>query len=288
MLKQYHTGNIVAIHNGLTVLDCWQCGYKHLDPLPDYAEIEDYYAQDKFYNGGNNTPDWFIKESVEHSMGLWEPCYDYQIERLNTSLPLLDVGTGCGWFVHYYQYWNQAWGIEPSQSAREAYGMGGYIYPDRATFLAQHGWLAPLNVRMALVLEHLVDPYLEIMQYRELLGTEGRFMVIVPNDFSRLQKKIGGYHWVSKVHLNYFNQDSMTRLLRRAGLKVIDVSVTAPIELNILKGRDYRNDDALGRQCHNERLEFERKWRRKAFQYYKVLYKLLGYGRELIITAERN
>jgi len=288
MISKPHAGHIVAVHNGLTVLDCWQCGYKHLDPLPSEREVESYYRDDQFYQGGNNTPDWFTKEANEHELGLWNTCYDYQCELLDTSLPLLDVGTGCGWFVRHYQYWNKAWGIEPSVSAREIGGIGNYIYPDRNAFLAKRGWVVPMNIRMALVLEHVVDPYREIVRYMGHLGREGKMMVVVPNDFSGLQRKIGGHHWISKVHINYFNEEGIRGLLAKAGLKTVHVSTTYPIERNILKGRDYRGDDALGRQCHMERLQFEKKHGTRAFIYYHLLYKLFGWGRELIVVAKKG
>jgi SAM-dependent methyltransferase len=283
-----HTGQIVATHNGLTVIDCWKCGYKHLDPLPSEREVESYYAEDQFYNGGNGVSDWLHQEIKEHNAGLWTPRHDYECGLIDTSLPLLDVGAGAGWFVRHYQYWNKAWGIEPSYSARAISEVGDCLYPNYPAFLAEHGWQSPINIRMALVLEHLVDPVREVIRYTKHLGREGRLLVVAPHEFSNLQKRVGGYQWIVKPHLNYFDQKGITRVLTDAGLTVERVGATAPMELFVLAGKDYRKDAALGRQLHLKRLAFEKRFGARAFGFYTMLYKLFGWGRALIVVAKRG
>jgi 2-polyprenyl-3-methyl-5-hydroxy-6-metoxy-1,4-benzoquinol methylase len=72
---------------------------------------------------------------------------------------------------------------------------------------------------MSHVAEHLVDPVTVLRDVRTKLSPGGLLYVAVPN-IESLQFKIFGKHWDAinpLVHMQYFNEASLTRLLRSAG-----------------------------------------------------------------------
>lgn len=287
------------VGDSICIIDCDLCGYAHQYPLHD---VETYYEQDYFY-ANHAPPDWFKKVKTEHEEGLWRSAYKYQVSLLNSDLDIIDVGCGAGWFLDYWRKSNisgvkgLAFGVEPSQMARDRAGemVNGFIYPSLEKLLetvvvAQRG----ANVRMSLLLEHLPNAIEVIEQYIPLLGKEGRLMIIVPNDFSPLQERIGKFHFVSPVHMNYFTPDSLQDLLQGIFEKQekvhiqIDKHATFPMELFELLGVHYIGNDTIGRKCHRARLLFEKYFGGLAFELYKWLFSKYGWGREMMFVVNQK
>ena len=276
-----HHGPVLAERGELTVIDCEACGYAHLHPLrfPKAGELY----------GEHAPPDWFDKVRREHEEGWWRPAYDHQVRLLKDAWTLVDWGAGAGWFVHHWldQYRGVGIGIEPSEDARKAARVPEYLFPDVGR--ARERYELPLGTtaaRASLVLEHLVNP--RVFLRGMVSHADARIMVVVPNEFSPLQRRVGGDWFVNRVHLNYFNPWSLRGLFSQAGLRVVHEGATFPMELFILTGKDYRGDDALGRECHALRLKFERKLGRLAFLLYGLMYRAAGWGRELVFVGEKT
>ena len=162
-------------------------------------------------------------------------------------------------------------------------------------------------VRMALLLEHLPDPRAFIIEARqkfcnfdaEMLPIRGsvskhalsKIMLIVPNERNPLQKLVErsvGYSWyVQRPHINYFTKNSIKRLLHTCGFRTVFQTGTFPMELLYLRGYKYIGNDAIGQRCHQIRLDFERRYGKRAFDLYHLLYTVLGWGRETIIIGEK-
>ena len=280
-------GRIVAKKDDLQVIDCAVCGHAHLNPIPEERKLREYYDNDRFY-AEHSPSDWLLKEAREFNAGYWNPGYDYQLDLL-PSLPILDVGSGIGAFLK--RAYDKGWfgiGVEPSASARKVISCQNLFRDiEGAEFIYKISEIK-MNVRMALVLEHIPEPVEFVQQYAKYLRASGKMIVIVPNEFSPLQKRIKGNHFVSNVHINYFNPEGLRRVMRDAGLSVVHESATFPMELFVLAGIDYRNNDALGRKVHMARLRFEKSVGKKAFRLYEYLYKKYGWGRELIFVGSKQ
>ena len=41
-----HVGEVLASDNGFDVIDCQQCGFKHITPIPTVDELESVYKHD--------------------------------------------------------------------------------------------------------------------------------------------------------------------------------------------------------------------------------------------------
>jgi 2-polyprenyl-3-methyl-5-hydroxy-6-metoxy-1,4-benzoquinol methylase len=137
--------------------------------------------------------------------------------------PLLDVGAYTGVFVEVAaaRGW-QAMGVEPSQwatSVAQARGLPVYQGTLDAEMLAGHRFDV---ITMWDVIEHLDDPAGEVAKARQLLNPGG-FMAIHTMDIDSLTARIMGrrWPWLMDMHIQYFSQETMSRLLRDQGLEVL-------------------------------------------------------------------
>ncbi len=278
-------GPRLAGRSGLQVRYCPECHFAHLEnsELP-----QDYYENDKFYKEFS-VPDWFLKESLEHKMGLWNSRYKFESDFLSKSYPLLDIGCGSGWFLAYWGYHGGlGYGIEPSDSARTWSRTRYQIYPNLETLKPR--LITPMHLRLSLVLEHIKDPRSFLKNYLHLLGDKGRLIVCVPNEFNPLQNQLRdkyGDWFVQAPHLNYFSRASLRNLMLELGLRPVYEGASFPMELFALAGISYVGNDTLGRKCHLARLRLEKFWGPNIFKVYGLLYRKLGWGRESICVYEK-
>lgn len=287
----------LGCHNGLVVIHNPDRGYAHLHPLPDSDDIEAYYSDDQFYTT-HSPPDWLEKERREYQAGLWHSCFRYLYELVKelkerTDLfggkyymppSILDWGCGAGWWLDWL-YKNASrnhFGIEPSSMAR-AIRQAPYIYESPNDFIGRQFDVISLQ----LVLEHIAEPVGFLRSLDQWLTPGGKLLITVPNDFNPLQRRIGYYGFISKVHTNYFTPESLRHVLTEAGYRVCFQGATFPMELFVLMGWNYIGNDKLGRRCHRIRLRLERLFGWRIYKLYKRLYDRWGIGRELIVVAER-
>lgn len=283
-----HTGSVVATKGTLRVIDCVQCGYAHLDPLPDMATVAEYYKTD--YYGSDS---WFKKELAEHTRGLWDTAYRFQSQLLRkyNTYNVIDWGCGAGFFPMWFnqqlgKQFNQlmCFGIEPNDYARAYFGLH-YVRPDASMLPCE--MLG--NHRASLVFEHLVKPRVLLSQMK-MSSFGGKVLIIVPHDgpTNPLQIKLGEDNWwVDKAHINYFSPQGLTNLLEGMGLRVTYRGATFPMELlALMTGKDYRNDGVWGAKCHMFRLRFEKALGPMAFRLYHLLHTRLNWGRELLYVGE--
>lgn len=149
--------------------------------------------------------------------------------RLRQEAPgnrLLDVGFGKGYLMQVARaYGFEVYGVDGSQRLLDR------LSPFFGQRLAKH-WVGggpfPWGSFDALVLshvvEHLPNPRAALRQAREALNPGGVVYVAVP-DLGSVQFRVLGRRWNTihpLVHLQYFNQASLTRLLEDAGFEVVE------------------------------------------------------------------
>ncbi len=276
-----------------------EAGFWRVTPTPDFETLRelyrhDYYARDK--------PVYLEKTARE--LDYWRGLWRWRLERMARAIDgrpgrLLDVGASGGFFLDLAAElgWTVA-GVEPSvQSAayaRDRLGIelfNGYLeeyQAPTASFDAIH---------MALVLEHVRDPRAFLQTAMTLLRPGGVIWVETPNDFNRFQEAIVSQmdkpRWwiVPEHHLNYFDFDSLSRLLAQVGAEPIDRLASFPMELFPLMGLDYIGNDQNGAAAHAYRMAFERKLLRGDPDLLATLYRQLaaaGLGRTCCVLARRN
>lgn len=88
-------------------------------------------------------------------------------------------------------------------------------------------------------------------------------IIEVPNDYNPLQNVVKtvlekNEYWLHPpIHVNYFTFESLTDLLKNHGFEIVYRDTTFPLELFLLMGNDYIQNDALGKQKHIERINLE-------------------------------
>lgn len=296
---QDHEGPVVASDNGFDVIDCQQCGFKHITPIPTVEELErvyqhDYYKQEK--------P--LYLERYREDLDWWNMVYTRRYEALEQHLPanqrhMLDIGSGPGFFLlnGKERGW-QVKGVEPSvQAAEHSRELG--LDVENIFFSEQTapklGTFDAINI--GLVLEHIPGPAALLKLIHHQLNDNGLVCIIVPNDFNPFQLVLRDYlgfkpWWVAAPHhINYFDFDSLSNLVERCGFEVVHKESTFPIDMFLLMGDNYISSDELGRSCHTKRMNFEKAMNLSGAG--NVLTNLyselsqLGIGREVVIFARK-
>jgi 2-polyprenyl-3-methyl-5-hydroxy-6-metoxy-1,4-benzoquinol methylase len=161
------------------------------------------------------------------------------IEGRKESGNLLDVGSGCGFFLLAAQArgW-KAKGIEPSVQAVEFARRQGHLDVFSGS-LGEFGGNAKFDVITFInVLDHSALPWLEIEQVRGLLKPGGLIYLRFPNGFLHshiysLAYKLGLSKSLSKFlvfHMYSFTSIHIRRLLRDYGFIQITISNSLPSE----------------------------------------------------------
>ena len=295
-----HQGALVTRSKDYDVISCGVCGFRHVVPLPDPAALEAAYRE-AYYS--REKPD-FLAHAGEDREWLEIASRD-RLEIFERLLPrgarrLLDIGSGPGFFLKTAK--ERGWrvlGIEPSrQAAAHARELGvevaeGFFNADTAPGLGRFD-----VVHLNNVLEHVPNPAQIIQLARELVPSGGLICLNVPNDFSSFQAAARinlslREWWVAPPHhLNYFDFDSLSRLISRLGFAEAERTTTFPMEMFLLMGMNYTADSALGRSCHAQRKRFDLALEKAAlFETRRAFYRALaaaGLGREVVLVATKE
>lgn len=262
---QDHAGEAVATANGFDVIDCRQCRFKHVIPIPNEAALaqayqHDYYTQEK--------P--LYLERYREDLDWWNMVYAERFEILEQHLfvqqrYLLDIGSGPGFFLLSGQ--KRGWqvkGIEPSiQAVEHSQALGldvinGFFSEQTAPSLGSFD-----AINMGEVLEHIPDPMAFLKLVHRQLNDNGLVCIIVPNDFNPFQLLLRDHlgfkpWWVAPPHhINYFDFSTLSDLVERCGFEVVHKEATFPIDMFLLMGDNYVGNDELGRACHARRKALE-------------------------------
>lgn len=296
-----HAGIFLDSVNGFDVIECEVCGFAHVIPLRDEQQHAEFY-EEEFYQGKEN----YIKNhmqdlewwSIEHNEK-----YDFFDRQLaeRSSRRILDIGSGPGYFLKVGK--DRGWdvtGIEPGKPAYQfsTEELGLNIFNELFSTKNYKSFGKFDVIHMNNVLEHIPDPQQFLTFAYEILKTAGLICITVPNDYNPLQEIVVTYlkkdpWWlVPKEHVNYFDCKSLSRLMKRVGLKIIYATSSFPLELFILMGEDYIGNNKIGREIHNKRKKFDKAMAETNNTNLKrrIYNKLseLGLGREITIIGKKQ
>lgn len=292
-----HHGQVLVERGDYRVLDCDLCGFAHLEPVPDEVELQRYYA-DTFYT--DSKPDYIRR--FEEDLPWWRLQYTEWLDLVSAACEsggrkLLDLGCGPGFLLATARElgWDCS-GIDASpvavQYAREALGLNviqGFVEGDLGTAMYD-------AVVLNCVLEHVAAPRLLLERVWKCLKPGGITCVVVPNDFSVLQhaarEELDKTEWWVAVpdHINYFNYESLERLLARVGFQPVARTTNWPMEFFLLMGEDYVGDDAFGRRLHHKRVSLDLQLGKYAESERRRFYRSLaelGWGRDAVVIARK-
>ncbi len=305
-----HKGKVVAEKGEFKVIDCEVCRFKHLDPIPTEDEIAVFYKKKYFdlIKKGGRAPE--IRrltsggdEANSEQKWLESTLYNDIEHILTKNLPkgaknLYDIGCGTGDFLKYMigLGWSGI-GIEPSEDVGQVVANSELIIYNRSLeeFIAEYPEYKYASDAITLlnVLEHVHNPikFLQITK-KFLKPHSGVICVRVPNDFNELQiyaqiKLTKDLWWIATPdHINYFNIESLQKLLISLDFEIIYTSTDFPMEFFLFMGDKYVENPEIGHICHKKRVNFELSipdvLRRKIYQNLAKI----GIGRNCMVFAK--
>jgi len=232
-------GAVVATKDGRTIVECTACGYAHVHPMYSETELENYYAN--VFAESTPSHSWF--EKVQN------------ILRWKTHGDILDVGCWEGTQLEHFV--NAGWkctGLELNKKAAAISRSKGIdvLEISIADFFERCAGQSWDVINVAYVLEHIPRPMAFLNNVRQHLKPSGILVVEVPNEFNPLQlaylkrENIDPYWIFLPEHVNYFNKDSLERLVRGGGFTILHGESCFPMEMFLLMGDDYLKNKAVG------------------------------------------
>lgn len=292
-----HVGTVCDRSGEYSIITCEPCGFRHAVPLPEEPQLEDVYRDDYY----TQEKPRYLSEH-EEDLSWWRLCFRERLELFERHLDarrrhVLEIGSGPGTFLEVARGrgW-EATGIEPSRAAAD-YARARGLHVIEGFFTdALAADLTPVDVvHLSDVLEHVRDPAGMLHRAHRLLEPDGLIAVVVPNDYNPIQRALRDHQgfrpwWIAPPHhLNYFDFESLERLLERCGFELVERSCTFPIDWFLLMGDDYIDRPQVGRRCHARRKQFELALDTAELGDLKArLYRALaecGVGRQVFVTA---
>lgn len=173
----------------------------------DYEKYEPHF-KNIFYKIYNNLSGYFVKPTK-----------------------VLEIGCSRGTLLEIFKNHNwEVWGVEPSKSFWDAQAKG--IKVMGVDFLNAKFQ----DVRFDLIimnhtLEHLSNPLANLKKAYQILNKKGKIFIGVPN-FESWSSKISGPYWsylLPHEHTYHFTTVTLSKLLRKAGFKIIKVKTYSGI-----------------------------------------------------------
>ena len=306
-----HYGKILNKKNNYKIIDCRNCKFIHILPLPSEKNIINLYKK-KYYE---KIKPQYIKK-YEQEIDYWNLIFDEKLDYLETKIKrktksILDIGSGSGFFLKRAK--EKGWtinGVEPNYfAAKYSEKIGIPVITDFFQNIDIENMKKYDVINLFDVLEHVYNPTELLKKCHLLLKSRGIIVIEVPNDYNPLQKivqkslkkeeywltiltKSRNYNWASKIdHVNYFNFSSLKRLLAKLRFKVIYQQSSFPLELFLLMGDDYLKSEKIGKKIHQKRINLEmnlmidENMRIKKEIYEK--FAEIGIGRTAIIYAKK-
>lgn len=284
------------------VIDCPKCGFRHLDPIPEKDEIENFYESQYYQEGETRLRNFelsFEKEKREDRWAslAWKDRLQVFEEHIKQHpRRLLDVGCGNGFFLKFMK--KKGWevtGVEPSSVAYEcAKSLGSQVFNmTLEQFAGKDQSLIYDAINLKNVLEHVRNPGEILKICKSLLNQSyGIICVQVPNEFNLFQLQVEKVlnkpsYWVAiPDHINYFDFGTLERLLENMGFKVILRMADFPMELFLLMGDNYIENKGAGGKCHQKRMNFEMALPDDIRRRIYMKLASLGLGRSCIVYAK--
>jgi 2-polyprenyl-3-methyl-5-hydroxy-6-metoxy-1,4-benzoquinol methylase len=295
-----HSGELIETSNGFDVIECDECGFKHITPIPTEKFLKKYYKE----HFVKNRPKGFYKileEDYQWQKIFYEEKYDVFEKYINhENRTILDVGSGLGFFLKTGK--ERGWdvlGVEASLESVEYSIKHGIKVKNEYLNTDNYSSFGKFDViHMHEVIEHLPDPVRIIEIAREMLKPNGIICIVSPNEFNPLQEafisnsKIDKW-WISPPeHINYFDFSSIRMLLKNNGFDVLEQTSTFPLELFLNMGDNYIGNREVGRNIHKKRVNIETNLHRAGYEKFRrELYKKfseVGIGREFVVIAKAN
>jgi SAM-dependent methyltransferase len=248
-------------------------GYYEVVNKPSKESLQKYYKDTYYQAEQGHYSRQYSKDEIAYFQTISREMF-FNVSKLrgaqHRSGRMLDVGCGEGWPMK--EFFQNSWRVKGMDFSR--FGLEQFN-PELLPFFQQGDFNLLLKdeneqfdfVVLKHVLEHVLDVDETIENLKRLLRPEGILLIIVPNDFSRLQThlRLSGDlkkdFWVNEIeHLSYFQHESLDRVMSAHGLKNVLSSSDYPIDFDLFSpGHNYIEtwDRKVGKQANLKRVRLE-------------------------------
>lgn len=278
-------------------------------PLPSVEELNKFYAESYYQNPQSSSyqtsyPEWELRHKM-HKADVLMKVLSASAGRpfVATTDTFLDIGCGEGFVLaaasrsglQVTGFDFSEFGIRkfhPELLDRFKVGDAMELLDQVRAETRQFDFCSTINV-----LEHVIDHDRFLKAISSVCKTSSLIAMTVPNDFSRLQKRlqelnlIDREYWFSPpAHLHYFNTENLPGFLMQRGFEVVDMYSDFPIDLFLFHpGSNYITDPANGPDAHRARIEADLMLAESGDEPYLNLCRAMarcGLGRDFTVIAK--
>ena len=259
------------IGRDFNLVRCRRCGLVYVNPRLTESEPREIYEG----TFGESLDPAETLRIAEEEKRLYEDRFERrlaEIERYSAPGKILDIGSQFGFFLECARGrgW-ESYGVETArfsaEHARREFGLDIF-----------NGELAKANfpddyfrvVTMWHLLEHVPEPLALLKEVRRVLEKDELIGIETPNLESRRFKKLrdNWEHIRPHDHLYYFTEDTLTKLLNRAGFEVVSIK--------------FYSDTGIGRALQRARLNRIQKGFIRYYRYLKWLKWLIVFSKAIL------
>ncbi len=211
-------------HKGNKLVECIECGFIWLNPLPKREDIE------KAYNNAyeNTASSYFSK--VEKKLLRSKKRLRFMRKYLDkkNNIKFLDIGSNGGFMVEAARLRGyEATGIEIDpysvSYARKNYSNNTFFEGDIESYYEKNYKKKFDIIYCSEVIEHLIDVNNFIFLIKKLLHSNGIFFLTTPNirHWRRPKNLVTWDAYCPPDHCLYFDNNSIEKLLKKFDLKII-------------------------------------------------------------------
>jgi len=274
--------------------------FKFFFPYPNEIKLKEFYKKKYFSNSKNYNYNYkgYEKDYFNNFSKLQVLFLKKNIKRNFKELNLLDIGCGNGSFIKASSiYFKKVTGVDYSKK-NLIYKLNkncNFIEQDPEIYLKKK---LPFDIiTLNNVLEHVINPEKLLKLLYKNLNKNQYILIMIPSDFSELQKKIIKQerikkYWISyPEHQNYFNRYNFTKFIKKK-FKIIDTFGDFPVELFLfVKKLNYIQKKLLGKTVHEYRCKFLNycfnKNNEETLKLYKIFFNL-DIARDIIYLIKKK
>lgn len=265
--------------NPSEIVRCNRCDLVFFNPQPSQEYLAEFYSSQSGYmpSIADNL------QSFQRDPAAWKAIADFILTKVHQHLSeakgqrILDVGCAYGFFLQFArERCLDAYGVEVSEETSQ--------YARRHELSVKTGTLLEAAfddnffdiVTLNNVLEHTLNPVVELREVFRILKNRGIVFLAVPN-FGSLVAKADNFYWKMKSwpnHLFYFTESTLTAILRKTGFSILEVFTHQGES-------DYADDVRVIR----DRLLITND--EEVHEIIKLLWKM-GKGQELVVLAKKD
>ena len=281
------------------------CGFIHLVNRPSQEQLDTFYRDEFFQIHKPKYAQEEQKDIAWHRMMFADRLEDFTELLGRKPESVLDIGCGTGLFLRWLsgEGIKRCVGIEPNMQMCTLALANSSECVSGSIIQADSFHNPPIArefdvVVLQFVLEHVLDPETMIRQAVAHLKPDGILYVCCPNDFTDIQEQAASaigkpFYWVHVPdHCNYFNFDSLEKLLTKCSLHPVLRDATFPMEgFLVTGGLDYTSDGKLGRYLHKIRMAYELALDRSGCGIRRNLMRSMameGRGRDCIVYSRKR